>query len=131
MPFACATAIAFAQRRLQHRDSSGSSRTTPSGLRVTAVMPLNTDSRTNLVQMSTVMSVLSVAWNPAGRHASSSHSSRGDAAAVELAEDQMVHRGVPDDARLGDDRRDVAGAARGVRRADRAASARATLSTPF
>ena len=34
---------------------------TPIGLRVTAVMPLKTDRRTNLVQMSTVMSVLSVA----------------------------------------------------------------------
>ena len=41
-------------------------------------MPLNTDSRTNLVQMSTVMSLLSVAWNPAGRHASSSHSRRAE-----------------------------------------------------
>ena len=34
---------------------------TPIGLRVTAVMPLKTESRTNFVQMSTVMSRLSVA----------------------------------------------------------------------
>ena len=33
---------------------------TPSGTRVTAVMPLKTDNRTNLVQMSTLMSALSV-----------------------------------------------------------------------
>ena len=33
---------------------------TPSGLRVTAVMPLKTVSRTNLLQMSSVMSSLNV-----------------------------------------------------------------------
>src|SRR5262249_30176184 len=47
---------------------------TPMGPRVTAVMPLNTDSLTNLVQISTVMSGLSVDLKPAGRHAAGSAS---------------------------------------------------------
>ena len=61
MPFARATAIVSRTASFNMAKSSGSSRRTPSGLRVTAVMPLKTDNRTNLVQMSEVMSVLSVA----------------------------------------------------------------------
>ena len=83
---------------------------------MTAVIPLNTDSRTNFVQMSTWMLSLSVdlksgrltrveqLFEPRGR------------LSVELAEDQVVHGGMPDHARLGNHRgyiRRAAGRVRG------------------
>ena len=50
---------------------------TPSGERVTVVRPLNTDSRVNLVQISTLIVSLSVDWKFVRRHASSNRSRRG------------------------------------------------------
>ena len=93
---------------------------TPIGERVTVVMPLNTVSRTNFVQMSTAMWSLSVASKPGGPAGLEQPLEARRPAAVDLAEDQVIHRRVANHARLGDDRRHVADAAAGVGRADRA-----------
>ena len=91
----------------------------PMAQRVTAVMPLNTDRRTNFVQMSIWMFWLSVTSNPAGRAGVEQALQSRRPGAVELAEEQMIERRVADRARLGDDGGDVDRAAGRVLAADR------------
>ena len=118
MPRARPTAIVSSMAAIIIANSSALSRTTPIGDRVTVVMPLQVDSRTNLVHRSasTVGAGLGL---EAGANAGffERHQARRPRA-IALAKHELLRRGVPKVARFVDDDDDVGHAAGDVVGAD-------------
>ena len=109
---------------------SGSARRTPIGDRVTAVMPLKTDSRENFAHRSTSMLLAHPRRESRALARCFERDETLRSASVELAEDERVERGMTNDPWLADHRRDIGDTAGDMLAPDVCATI-STASTPF